>query len=194
VPTVFDVQVPLLLNCRRQEVLFVAMILPYFLYCAETWRSCGQALRGSVEVLYRHCLRIVLNDIAFRPKLSNATVYTVCGMLPLSLEYQLRSASLLYGIVRLKSNTTFNELFHLQSGTRVTRDTVVDAYRLETPFTLLERDRCAFRWWGCILWNSIPFSIRRVSDIYEFRRRYKEYLIAQLTAGITMNAKFYEYV
>lgn len=142
------------------------MIMPYFLYCAEIWRCCNQTLRGSVEVLYRHCLRIVLNDIAFKPKLSNAVVYTMNNALPLSLDFQLRSACILYSIIKLKSNSVLSKLFHLKSAARQTRDTIADVDRLETPFTQLERDRSAFSWWGCTLWNIIPSAAQRTLTIF----------------------------
>jgi hypothetical protein len=121
-------------------------------------------------------------------------VYTMNNALSLSLDFQLRSACILYSIIKLKSSSVFSELFRLRPAARDTCDAVAGVDRLETPFTQLERDRCAFSLWGCALWNAIPCSIRGATNISDFRRMYGQYLTGWLTDGISLMSKFYEFV
>jgi hypothetical protein len=81
------------------------------------------------------------------------------NVLPLTLDFQLRTAYLLFAIVKLKANLNFAELFRQKTVYRSIRTKDGDRL-LEVPFTRHERERTAFGWWGCILWNSIPTDIR----------------------------------
>jgi hypothetical protein len=176
-----------------RKLLFTALIQPHSLYCAETWRSCSQTLSAAVEILYRHCLRIVLNDLSFKPKLSNMIVYSMVNSLPLSLEFQLRAATLLFAIIRL--NVNLNIAGDLERKTRryPTR-TSADESCVVIPFTRRESERSAFSWWGSVLWNSIPRDIRNVLTLSEFRYMYKRHLTQQFVTGIDSSGKFYEFI
>jgi hypothetical protein len=179
-------------SLKGRKLLFTAMLQPHFLYCADTWRCCNQTLSGAVEVLYRHCIRIALNDITLKPKLSNVAVYRIADTLPLSFDFQLRAACLLFATVKLKTDTKFAELFREKVSRRLTREG--EEFLLEIPFARREHDRFAFRWWGCTLWNGIPLSIRNASDMNEFRRLYKQYMMKRLHSGTSLARKFYHFV
>jgi hypothetical protein len=174
-------------------LLFTAMIQPHFLYCAETWRTCNQTLSGAVEILYRHCLRIVINDIAFKPKVSNVIVYKTLDVLPLSLDFQLRAACLLFTIIKQNTMSTFSSLFRVKSSRRSTREGE-DELQLQTPFTRYEHERSAFSWWGSLLWNGIPRDIRSITTLGEFRQSYRAYLKERYSTGVNLNRKFYDFI
>jgi hypothetical protein len=176
-----------------RKLLFTAVVQPHFLYCSETWRSCSRTLSESVEILYRHCLRIVLNDLSFRPKLGNTTVYNMVNLLPLSIDFQLRAACLLFTIIRLNVNLNFVEHFERKVGSHSTRNCDDESCVL-VPFTRREYERGAFRFWGSVLWNCIPCEIRNVSTLSEFRYKYKQHLEQRFKAGIDSNRKFYDFI
>jgi hypothetical protein len=73
----------------------------------------------------------------------------------------------------LKSRPEFGELFAPKLVCRPVRS---DAYEhlLEPPLTRRERERSAVRWWGCVLWNSVPCSIRKAMTTNEFRRKFEQ--------------------
>jgi hypothetical protein len=176
-----------------RKLLFTAMILPHFVYCIEAWRGCSQTLGSAVELLYRHCIRIVLNDTSFKPRLSNTLAYSLIGMLPLTLDFQLRCASLLFAIVKLNTVPNLRHLFRRRVTERSTRESHYE-FLLQIPFTRSERERSAFSWWGCILWSRIPLAIRSVSSMNEFRLQYTQYLLRQLNSDANLNRKFYDFV
>jgi hypothetical protein len=176
-----------------RKLLFTAMLQPYFLYCAETWRSCGQTLSGSVDTLYRHCIRIVLNDVTLKPTLSNTVIYQMIDVLPLSVEFQLRCACLMFSIIKLKRHGELGALFHGRATPRATRMSTDDLL-LQTPLTRQERDRYAFSWWGCVLWNRIPACIRTSETSTEFCRLYETYLKQSVKRDVNLNRKFYDFL
>lgn len=176
-----------------KKLLFTAMILPHFLYCIEVWRCCNQTLSGAVEILYRHCMRIVLGDIGFMPRLANIAVYDALDLLPLSLEFQCRCACLLFVTVRSEAAVNLKNLFIRRVAPKPTRVSD-DQFQLQIPFTRSERERVAFGWWGCILWHRIPVSIRGVTNLTDFRRLYIQYLVRQLKSDVNLNRKFYDFV
>ena len=180
-------------SAAGRKLLFTAMILPHFWYCIEVWRACSQTLSGAVEVLYRHCMRIVLNDTGFMPSLTNSDLYDKIDLLPLYLEFQFRTACLLFSAVKLDAIPNLRGLFLRKVTHRVTRDSD-DEHQLQIPFTRSERERSAICWWGCILWSRVPVGLRNVASLKEFRLEYMHYLLCKLNANVNLNRKFYDFV
>jgi hypothetical protein len=125
-----------------RKLLFTTMIQPHFLYCIEVWRCSNQTLNGSVEILYRHCLRIMLNDVGYMPALNNRAVYFAAGLSPLCVEFQHRCACLVYAIAKLNTVANLHGIFHCRVNMRVTRESD-DSLALRVPFTRTERERTA---------------------------------------------------
>jgi hypothetical protein len=176
-----------------RKLLLTALVLPYFHYCIEVWRCCNQTLAGAVEVLFRHCLRIVLGDTAFMPKLTNHLVYELTDLLPLSIEFQFRCSCLLFSILMSGGAPNMSDMFSRRPAVCCTRDSDND-FRLAVPFTRTERERVSFDWWGCLLWHRIPIDIRKSSNLGEFRRHYMQYLLGKLKSEINVCRKFYDFV
>jgi hypothetical protein len=125
--------------------------------------------------------------------LTNVDVYKAAELLPLSFEFQYRSASLLFAIVKLRGISNLSSLFQSKLVCRLTRESDAELM-LQIPFTTTERERSAFSWWGCILWHRIPAHIRNVDNLKEFQLMYKRYLSDQLVANVNLHRKFYAFV
>jgi hypothetical protein len=164
-----------------RKLLLTAMVLPHLLYCIEVWHCCGQTLGGSVELLFRqrHCIRTVLNDVAFKPVQLNIVLYNLLELLPLSFEFQFHSARILFSILRLNSVPNLKDLFQRRVVSRQTRESN-DILLVHVPRTSTERERFAISWWGSVLWSRIPASIRNAECLNEFRQEYRQYLLRNL--------------
>ena len=74
-------------------MLLNALVMPYFTYGIELWFTANKTLRGTLELLLRHCLRIVVNDTGPVPTTSNIYLYISLNVLPLSALFQLKLGS-----------------------------------------------------------------------------------------------------
>ena len=77
-------------------MLFNALIKPYFVYGIELWYASAKSTRDTLELLLRHCIRIVLNDTGRIPMLSNALIYSPSDVFPLSALFQLQVGQMLF--------------------------------------------------------------------------------------------------
>jgi hypothetical protein len=80
--------------------LFNALIMPYFTYGIELWYAAGKTLRGTVELMFRHCLRIVVNDVGRIPVFHNVDLYVNLNVLPLSMTFQLNLAQMIFKVMK----------------------------------------------------------------------------------------------
>ena len=132
-----------------------------------------------------------------RPVLSNIEVYRMAETTPLCIEFQLRSACLLYSILVLDKVPNLRYAFRRKVSSGRTRDSVGNL-ALQIPMTKTERERIAFSWWGCILWHRIPSDIRSAESLNVFRTNYIEYLMQKLALSeiptLQENRKFYNFV
>ena len=76
-------------------LLFNALIMPYLTYGIELWFASGKTLRDSLELLLRHCLRIIVNDVGPIPALSSLLLYSNLDVLPLYFIFQLNLGQLI---------------------------------------------------------------------------------------------------
>jgi hypothetical protein len=116
---------------------------------------------------------------------------------PLFIEFQLRSACLLYNIIVLTKVPNLRNTFRRKVSSGRTRASD-DNLALQIPWAKTERERIAFSWWGAMLWHSIPTAIRGAESLNTFRQNYIDYLHDKLTLiEIPVqqeNRKFYNFV
>jgi hypothetical protein len=92
----------------------------------------------------------------------------------------------------MTADTYFMSLFnrrHVCASLRTSEDESL----LVIPFTQQEYERRAFRWWGSVLWNSVPYGIRKVTTLKEFHRMYTEYLMQRLSCVTTYSRLHYDF-
>ena len=181
--------------CKRawRRLLFTAYVKPYFLYGIAVWYASTAGNREKVELLYRHCLRIILNDTGIFPLLARIGVYTEADSWPLSLEFQLQAGTLLYGIIQAKAIPAQLDLLPRVNSLLSTR-TASDATYLQMPLIRHERMRVALTWWGPKLWNTIPSDIRQVPSKTLFAMLYATYLSKTLYSNYELHCRFYDFV
>ena len=179
-----------------RRLLLNALILPYFQYGIELWFACNRTLRGSLEVLLRHCLRVVHNDIGMIPTLNTLFLYISLNILPLSLQFQLKLGTMIYKILRCKSCPAIEQLF--LSYIR-TYDSDANVRRSIPPFNVpmlrLEGSRARLAYYGCLLWNHLSTDLRGAMSETIFRSNYRQYLFNWLVSANVdfCTTKFYDF-
>ena len=139
------------------------------------------SLRAKLEVLFRRCCRLALCDNGPLPLISNQSVYSLLGVIPLRHLFQYTSAIMLYKILVLKQVPALYPKFAQISGTcRNSRLSLENVIVLRPPFVTLEMCKANFSYWGSTLWNSIPGLIRRSNSLSTFSRLYLEYLTSRI--------------
>jgi hypothetical protein len=187
-------------NYDGKMLLFNALAMPYFTYGIELWFSSSKALRASVELLFRHCLRTVVNDVNRIPSLSNIELYVKLNVIPLSLVFQLKLGQVMHEA--MKKNTTMRYIRDMfQTAVESVGDQ--DAYLrnrlpLKLPLVRLEVSRAGLGFYGAYLWNHLPPNIRNIENTSIFADRYTNELMVLLKKnGQSLDfcpTKFYEFV
>jgi hypothetical protein len=158
---------------KCSNLLFRALVLPFFSYGIEVWYGTSATNRGTLELLLRHCARIVLGDVGLLPTIHNVDVYKEMGIMTLQLLFQHRAARLLFKILNHVDSTYARLLFKTNA--------VCESYQLRahvplaTPRIRLERTRAAVSYWGAKLWNSLDSRIRNSRNVDEFMQLYSSH-------------------
>jgi hypothetical protein len=180
-----------------RRLLLNALILPYFQYGIELWFACNRTLRGSLEVLLRHCLRVVLNDTGTIPTLNTLFLYISLDIMPLSLQFQLKLGMLIYKVLRCSSCPAIERLFLSYIRTNDSRANVRRSILpFNVPMLRLEGSRARLAYYGCLLWNHLSPDLRNVRTETAFRLNYRQYLFDWLVCANAefCTTKFYEFV
>ena len=160
-------------------MLFNTLIAPYLTYGLEFWYITSQSYRGSLDVLHRYCLRVILNDVNHVPLLSNAEVYLNLDVLPLSLLFQLRVGMLMFKAVNLNNCPPVCDMLHRQRISQGNMYTNRNRNEFKLPLIKKEYCRTCLTFYGCKLWNEIPPHIRDSHTVRMFVENYRPHLIDQ---------------
>jgi hypothetical protein len=178
-------------------MLFNALIMPYFAYGIELWFTCSKLLRGSVELLLRHCLRVVVNDIGPVPRTHNVDLHVMVDILPLSLLFQLRLGQMVFKLLRLKACPPLQRLLEEQRSCQGSADNYLRCRQtFRIPLVRAESCRACFKFYGCELWNHLHPCIRDTCTFTGFTTAYREYLIDRLesSSAIPCESRFYSFI
>jgi hypothetical protein len=178
-------------NAEGRRTLFFAFVYPLFDYALTAWFPLSLTLRQTVEILFRHCCRIVLNDSTFLPVISNIGVYRELEILPLHLQYQFDTAKLLFRIIRLNEVPALGDVLQWSPNCSTRSSAVMD---LKEPQYTSERSRSSFEFCSCRLWNSIPSDIRNAVSQRSFEAQYMPHLLSMLHHNYEFNRKLYDFV
>ena len=180
-------------------LLFNALIMPYLNYGIELWFASNKTLRGTLELIYRYCLRIILNDVGSIPTISNFDLYVTLDVLPLSLLFQIKVGRMIHKALVLDSAPAVKRLL-VDSQDRQTASISRLSQRVATPlrvpFYRLESSRACFVFYAAHLWNRLPLAYREANSEREFVSAYQNYLLSRMhEEGIVdSSAKFYDFV
>jgi hypothetical protein len=185
------------MSTEGRLMLFNALIKPYFTYGIEMWYAAGKTARDTLDILQRHCIRIILNDTSFIPTLSNARIYIVSDVLPLSLTFQLHLAQMMYKIINLGACRPLGRtlsLHYLDSTSRNSALRNIDVFKI--PFSRLESTRSRLTFYGCLLWNLIDSNLRNADSIVHFTQLYENLLRDWMASnpGDFGRSKFYDFI
>jgi hypothetical protein len=179
----------------RRKLLFAAFIKPFFLYGIEVWYTAQFQHREKLELLYRRCLRIVLDDIGPIPSILRLGDYSQTASWPLILEFQYRAGVILYSVIRLRSIAAYSNFFSFTSARSDTVTRRIADTTLTNPCRIAhERTKAALNWWGSMLWNSIPRDIRNSSSKTSFSSAYRKYLSLQLQSNYELHRRYFDFV
>ena len=176
---------------KSSMLLFHALIMPTFAYAIEVWYCTNMTNRGSLELILRHCARIVLGDIGPRPMISNSRLYELVNITPLQLYFQFKVGCLLYTIIHHTDKAYSARLFKPNDS---------KTYLLREPlpfieqFTRRERSRVAICYWGPKFWNNLNSCIRDSHTLDEFKKRYSLYNQQGTLHDITLPRYFYDFI
>jgi hypothetical protein len=171
--------------------------MPYLTYGIEMWFASTKTIRSTLELLLRHCLRVVLNDVGIIPVLANVWLYTSLGILPLSLLFQQKLALLMFKVLKCGGCPAVKRILMRERNERGLQDGTL---RVENPFSvpLTRQESCRARlpFYGCMLWNCLWTNLRNARTEASFVSVYQTYLMnIVMTDGKDTSAlKFYEYV
>jgi hypothetical protein len=167
--------------CKNGRLLlFNTLIAPYLNYGLEVWYVTSQACRGSLDVLHRYCLRVILNDVNRIPLLRNVEVYLNLDVLPLSLLFQLRVGTLVFKNIDANGCPPIYDMLHRQRFAQVNR-CISRRSRSEFKLPLVRKEHCrtCLTFYGCKLWNEVPSHIRDSDTVRKFVEYYRLHLIDQ---------------
>lgn len=180
-----------------RRMLFNALIMPYFTYAIELWFTANQTSRGTLELLLRYCLRIVLNDTGPIPTTANIYLYISLNILPLSGLLQLRLGSMVYRAIKFNISPPIkNLLIDMRDNKAQSSMNLRDGDPLAVPLIRLETCRARIGYYGRRLWNHVGPNLRAARTESDFISMYTDYLIDRLvTARLSIpTTKFYDYM
>jgi hypothetical protein len=180
-------------------LLFNALIMPCFTYGIEMWFATSRTLRETLELLFRHCLRIILNDVGRIPAVSNAELYTRLNLLPLSLLFQQKLGQMIHKALKLGASPPVKQLLCNQATEAVPSGTSLRARNpLNVPLVRQEGCRARLTFYGSQLWNHLTPSLREATSELKFAAMYRDYLMDWLSENGSVQdpcpLRFYDYV
>jgi hypothetical protein len=175
-------------------MLLKALVMPYFNYGIELWFASSKTTRGTLEILLRHCLRIISNDVELIPTISNLDLYVSLDVLPLSLLFQQRLGQMMFKALKLRTCPAVKRLL-LSCELASTDVSLRSRELLRTPFTRQECCRARLLYYGCRFWNQLHCTFRDCYSESNFVSTYRAYLMDCLMEGADLcPSKFYDYV
>ena len=177
-------------------MLFNALIRPYFMYGIELWYTSNKCLRGMLDLLLRHCLRIIINDVGRIPVCSNVHLHLSLSVLPLYAQFQFNLAQMIFKALNWNTCPPVREILdnqrYNQSGTSLSLR-ARDPFRI--PLFRQESCRACLMFYGCCLWNHLQPDICGLRVYSSFITAYRDYLLDSLATNtaVPCPVNFYDF-
>ena len=154
------------------ELLYKTLILPIYDYCDYIYYPLGVNSIDTLQKLQNTALRVIVKA---EPRVSIDRLHTDAQMPRLAQCRQLHVAEQMHKFVYKNCPITCSDLFLPLNENRIrpTRSEAQDL--LAVPRCRLVITECNIRYYGVVIWNSIPDEIRRISNHSEFKLRLRQY-------------------
>jgi hypothetical protein len=162
----------------------------------ELWFAASKTLRNTVELMFRHCLRVILNDVGRIPVLYNVYLHVNSNVLPLSMTFQLIVGQMIFKVLTYDTCPPIRQLLVPQSLSCPNRGDLRKTNIIKEPFLRLESSRNCLSFYGSRLWNHLQPDLRDTERLAVFRDKYWQFLFDCLTNSTSVpdTVKFYDYV
>ena len=141
------------------EVIFNSFIESQFKYCLLIWMFCSRKSNDKINRLHERSLRIVYKDFdsSYEELLSRCDSFTIH-------EQNIHCLAIeIYKVANGLSTGEFKNLFNFK-----------DQYNLHVPLVNTElKGKNSIGYFGAVIWNSIPPSIKKVTSLNTFKNRIK---------------------
>ena len=156
------------LSFQKRRILFKAFIESQFKYCPLVWMFHGRQINNKINKLHERALRIVYNDsvTSFEDLLIKDNSFTIHHQNIQSLATEIYKALNDLPAGNLKEffiRTSHN--YNLRSGSDLTIPNI----------NTVTKGKNSISYFGSVLWNSIPASIRNIEDFDVFEIEIKKW-------------------
>ena len=150
------------------QLIYQALIQPYFDYCNIVWGNCGITLRNKVQKLQNRAARVLTYSSY---DVDAGHLFKLLGWKNLACQQQFQRATMVYRSLHGLALNYPSSKFERQEVAYNLRDS---ENKLNV---LLPRTNCyknSFSYSGAILWNSLPCNLREAESLGQFKRLLKE--------------------
>ena len=147
------------LSVEKREIIFKSFIESQFKYCPLVWMFCSPKSNDKINRLHERSLRIVNNDFEslYEELLSKCNSFSIHG------QNIHRLAIEIYKVANGLSAGEFENLFDFK-----------DQYTIHIPSVNTElKGKNSIRYFGAVIWNAIPLSIKTATSLNAFKNRIK---------------------
>ena len=147
------------LSLEKRKLIFRSFIESQFKYCPLIWMFCSRKSNDKINRLHERSLRIVYNDYesSFEELLSRCNTFSIHD------QNIHRLAIEIYKIANGLSTREIENLFDFK-----------DQYTIHIPSVNTElKGKNSIRYFGAVIWNAIPLSIKTASSLNAFKERIK---------------------
>ena len=149
------------LSVQKRKIIFKSFIESQFKYCPLVWMFCSRKSNDKINRLHERSLRIVTNDF----KSSYQELLTSCNSFSIHYQNIHRLAIEIYKVANDVSVGEFKNLFNFK-----------DQYTIHVPSVNTElKGKNSIRYFGAIIWNSIPLSIKTATTLNIFKNKIKSW-------------------
>ena len=149
------------LSAKKRKVIFNSFIESQFKYCPLIWMFCSRKSNDKINRLHERSLRIAYKDFdsSYEELLSRSNSFTIH-------EQNIHCLAIeIYKVANGLSTGEFENLFNFK-----------DQYTLHVPSVNTElKVKNSIRYFGAVIWNSIPPSIKKVTSLNAFKNRIKSW-------------------
>ena len=149
------------LSVEKRKIIFKSFIESQFKYCPLVWMFCSRKSNDKVNRLHERSLRIVNNDFesSYEELLSKCNSFSIHDQNIHCLAIEI------YKVANGLSAGEFENLFDFK-----------DQYTIHIPSVNTElKGKNSIRYFGAVIWNAIPLSIKTATSLNAFKNRIKSW-------------------
>ncbi len=182
---------------KRRRVLYLSLIRSVFEHCSQIWRPNGKVMLQKFESFQKNCLKWILSEEFLRYGTHNNYVLKCrqVNILPLAKVFDLNDLVLIHKIIYELIPTRLPRYMHLFSGLTRLRSTHLDTLCLVNDLQLNRYNEKylnrSFFFRAHLLWNKIPYEIRKITDPSFFKVAIIEHFWKHVLDEIDISDDFY---